>query len=89
MRIGKEHPFGSQPVHVWRPGLRIALQHSSPVIQIIDGDEENVGPLRGRSWFFVLGSLLRLRRVGVRYRRRKQQNGQGEDSGSFHWCVTS
>ena len=89
MGIGKNHPLGSQFIHVGGPGLGIALQHTGPVIQIIDGDEKDVGPLRGRSWFFVLGSLLRLRRVGVRYRRRKQQNGQGENSGSFHWCVTS
>ncbi len=42
MRIGKDHPFGSQPVHVRRPGLKVALQHASPVVEIIDGDEQYI-----------------------------------------------
>ena len=39
MGIGKDHPFGSQPVQMRRPGLRVALQHAGPVIQIVDRDE--------------------------------------------------
>ena len=42
MRIRKEHSFRSQPVHVRRPGLRIALQHASPVVEIVDCDEQYV-----------------------------------------------
>ena len=42
MRIGEKHAFRSQLVHVGRPGLRIALEHARPVIQIIDRDEEDV-----------------------------------------------
>ena len=43
MGIRKNQPFGSQPIHVRRPGLVIALQHSCPVIEIIDGNEQDVG----------------------------------------------
>lgn len=43
MGVRENYSFGSQSVHVRRPGLRIALQYASPVIQIIDGDEEDVG----------------------------------------------
>ena len=70
MGIGKNHPLGSQFIHVRRPGLRVALQHARPVIQIIDGDEEDIG---------LLLSLL----GGVRYQA-KQQNGQNLCRSSFH-----
>ena len=49
MRILEDHAFGSQPIHVRRPGLRIALQHAIPVIQIIDGNEQYI-------WFYVLAA---------------------------------
>ena len=42
MGIGKQHPLGSQFIHVGGPGLEIALQHAGPVIQIIDGDEQYI-----------------------------------------------
>jgi len=42
MRVFEDHSPGSQPVQVRRPGLRIALQHACPVIEIIDGDEQDV-----------------------------------------------
>ena len=42
MCVGEDHSFGSQRLHVRRLGLGIALQHASPVIQIIDGDEQYV-----------------------------------------------
>ena len=52
MGIGKNHPLGSQFIHVGGPGLGIALQHAGPVIQIIDGDEQYI-------WFSVLaGGVL-------------------------------
>ena len=46
MGIGKDHPFGGQTVHVRRSGLGIALQHTSPVIQIVDGDEQHIQAFR-------------------------------------------
>ena len=49
MGIGKNHPLGSQFIHVGGPGLGIALQHAGPVIQIIDGNEQHI-------WFFVLAA---------------------------------
>ena len=49
MRILEEHAFGSQLLHVRCFGLRVALQHASPVIQIIDGDEQHI-------WFSVLAA---------------------------------
>jgi len=42
MRICENHPIGGQLIHVGRFGLRVALQHASPVIEIIDGDEQNI-----------------------------------------------
>ena len=87
MGIGKNHALGRQLIHVRRTGLGIALQRIRPVIQIIDGDEKDVRPMRGRSWFVVFCSLLRLCRVRVRRHRTKKQNGQGEDRGLFHWCI--
>ena len=42
MGIGKQHPLGSQFIHVGGPGLGIALQHAGPVIQIIDSDEQHI-----------------------------------------------
>jgi len=75
MRIGKEHPFGSQPIHLRRPGLRIALQHACPVIEIIDGDEQDIrlcGLAGGVFRFTVLAYCT------------KQQNGQSEYRCLFH-----
>ena len=43
MGIRKQHALGRQPVHLWRLGLRVAFQHVRPVIQVIDGDEEDIG----------------------------------------------
>ena len=76
MDIGGNYPLGSQPVHVRRSGLRVTLKRIRPVIQIVDGDEQYVGPLF---------SLY----VCIRFRRTKQQNGYGEDHHSFHWRVIS
>ena len=39
MRIRKNHSLRSQLIHVRRFGLRVALQHASPVIQIINSDK--------------------------------------------------
>ncbi len=42
MRILEDHPSGSQPVHMRRQGLMVALQHAGPVVEIIDGDEQYI-----------------------------------------------
>ena len=56
MGIGKQHPLGSQFIHVGGPGLGIALQHAGPVIQIIDGDEQYIrlSVLEGGSFPFAV-----------------------------------
>jgi hypothetical protein len=51
MRILEKHAFGSQTIHVRRKGLSVALQHARPVIQIIDGDEQDI-------WFSVPGESV-------------------------------
>ncbi len=43
MRIGENYPFGSQLIHVRRPGLGIALQHAIPIVEIIDGNNSTFG----------------------------------------------
>ena len=42
MSIGKNHALRRQLIHVRRLGLGIALERVRPVIQIIDGDEQDV-----------------------------------------------
>jgi len=46
MRISKQKARGSQPVEVRSPGLRMAPETPHPIIEIIDGNEENVGAFR-------------------------------------------
>ena len=70
MRVFEDHAFGGQPVHVRRQGLRIALQHASPIIEIIDGDEQYV-------WFTVLAAGVFS--FTVLAHSAKEQNGQNED----------
>ena len=43
MSIREQHALFRQLIHVWRLGLGVALERVCPVIQIIDGDEEDVG----------------------------------------------
>ena len=50
MRVRENHPLGSQLFHVRRFGLGIALQHAIPVIEIVDGNEQDIwfsGPATG------------------------------------------
>ena len=42
MRIQENHPLGSQLFHMRRFGLGIALQNASPVIEIVDGNEQDI-----------------------------------------------
>ena len=74
MGIRKNHSLGRQPVHVRRQGLRVALQHAGPVIQIIDGDEQYI-------WLLILlARILCFTGVG---QHAKQQHGQNEYRGLF------
>ena len=43
MGVGKEHPAFGQRVNIRCLYLRMALEASYPVIEIINGDKENVG----------------------------------------------
>ena len=43
MGVGEEHARGGQPIEVGRASLRMAAKATDPVVQIIDGDEEDVG----------------------------------------------
>ena len=43
MGVGKEHPAFGQRVNIRCLYLRMALESSHPVIEIINGDEENIG----------------------------------------------
>ena len=43
MCVREDNPFGSQLIHVRGVGLGIALQAPSPVVEIIDGNKQNVG----------------------------------------------
>ena len=43
MGVGKEDAAGRKAIHVGRLGLRMASQTADPVVQIIDGDEKNIG----------------------------------------------
>ena len=80
MSIREQHPFGRQPIHVRRLGLRIAFQHVGPVIQIIDRDEQYV-------WLTVLAAGVFS--FTVLAHSAKEQNGQNEDRCLFvclHSC---
>ena len=48
MRVHEQHAARSQPIHVRRQRLRMALQAADPVVEIIDRDEEHVR-LRSRA----------------------------------------
>jgi hypothetical protein len=74
MRILEDHPFGSQPVHVRRQCLGVALQHARPVIQIIDGNEQDI-------WFSVLVAGFFSFAVPARYA--KQEDRKNENRGLF------
>ena len=60
MSIFENHSLGSQPVHVRRLGLRVALKRVRPVIQIIDGDEQYI------RFSVLVGSVLSFDVLGGR-----------------------
>ena len=45
MSFGEQYAPACQRINVWRFDLRVSLQASDPVVEIIDGDEENIGAL--------------------------------------------
>jgi hypothetical protein len=46
MRIAEGHSARSQSVQIWGLRLAISSKMSDPVIQVIDGDEQDVQPIR-------------------------------------------
>ena len=43
MGVGEEYARGGQPIEVGRASLRMAAEATDPVVQIINGDKEDVG----------------------------------------------
>ena len=70
MRVGEVDTACRQRINVRCSDLRMSSKATDPVIQIIDGDEQDIQTFRLIA--------LRLRRVSVRCRRAKQQNGHGD-----------
>ena len=46
MRITKKRAARRKPVEVRRPGLRMSPEAADPIVQVVDGDEQNVWPIR-------------------------------------------
>jgi len=46
MSVGEDHATLCKPIQLGRLDLRMPLQEPHPVIEIIDGNEEHVGPAR-------------------------------------------
>jgi len=46
MSVGEQHAAGRQAIHVWSLCLRMSSHATDPVIEIIDGDEKDVGFLQ-------------------------------------------
>ena len=44
MGIIKKHTTGSQSVDIRSLSLGVSTQATNPIIEIIDGDEQNIGP---------------------------------------------
>ena len=42
MRIGKQYTLPSESIEVWRVRLRVAVKTPDPVIEIVNGDQQNV-----------------------------------------------
>ncbi len=49
MRIGEQHAARCEPVQVWSQRLGMAVHTADPVIQIIDGNEQDIGLVSGLS----------------------------------------
>ena len=46
MSIGKENSTRRKPINMRRMGLRVAFEAPHPIVEIIDGNEQNMGSLR-------------------------------------------
>ena len=64
--VGKQRPAPRQPVHVGCLDLRVPLQAADPVVQVVDAEEQDVGPRRRglRFGLFRQGHLPRRHQVG-------------------------
>ena len=49
MGVGERHTAIRQAVHMGSQHLRMPAQWTDPIIQIVDGDKEDIG-LRNRGW---------------------------------------
>ena len=47
MSIGKKHSTLGQSIDVRRTRLRVTIQATNPVVEVIDGDKEYIGLARG------------------------------------------
>jgi hypothetical protein len=50
MSAGEQHASRCEPIHIRRHCLRVPVQATNPVIQVIDCNEQNVGPIFGTGW---------------------------------------
>jgi hypothetical protein len=46
MGVGEQHPARGQAIEVGRLGVRMSTQAADPIVQVIDGDEQDIGALR-------------------------------------------
>ena len=46
MGVGEQHAAGRQPIDIRCLRLRMSAEATNPIVEIIDGDEQHVGPLR-------------------------------------------
>ena len=46
MSVGEQHTAGRQAIHVWSFRLRVPPHAADPIVEIIDGDEKDVGFLQ-------------------------------------------
>ena len=49
MRVGEQHAPLRQPINVRRLHLRIPAETADPIVQVINGDEQDVGAFGGGS----------------------------------------
>jgi hypothetical protein len=70
VRIRKEHTAVSQFIEVRCTGLRVATKHADPVIQIVNGDEQDI-------WTCDTVSRLCCALAPVQREKRKQTGGNG------------
>jgi len=50
MGVREQRPARRECVDVRRLDLRMPVQAADPIIQVVDGDDEDVGLVGGRGW---------------------------------------